>query len=196
MSNDIIYINGPSSAGKTTLARVLQDRLPEPYLYMSLDTLIALMPANVNDWTGERGAVGYSFQKALDHEGQEVYRVVAGPYGAKIFPAFRAMVLALARSGLKLIIDDIAFGEEQVRHWRDDLQDFAVLWIGVTASAETLIAREAARGDRLIGSARDQLARVHTGVRYDLFLDTTALSLDEVAARIVAHLATAAQHMQ
>jgi chloramphenicol 3-O phosphotransferase len=188
MANDIIYINGPSSAGKTTLALVLQDVLPEPYLYMSIDTLIGLMPPKTNDWTGERSAIGYSFQKAFDREGQEVYRVVAGEYGQKISPAFRAMVLALARSGIKLIIDDIAFGEEQVQPWREALHDFAVLWVGVTADAATLTAREVARGDRLVGSARDQLARVHTGVTYDLVIDTTALTNAEAATHIATHL--------
>ncbi len=186
-TNDIIYLNGPSSAGKTTLSRALQGRLPEPYLCLSIDTLIEMMPTRVNDWSGEGGAVGYSFQKVLDEGGQTTYRVVAGEYGAKISPAFRTMVLALARSGLRLIIDDIAFGEEPARLWRECLRDFATLWVGVTASAETLFAREAARGDRLIGSARDQLARVHRGVTYDLFIDTTALSIDEAVDRIVAH---------
>lgn len=190
-TNDIIYINGPSSAGKTTLSRALQGRLPELYLCLSSDTLIELMPTRVNDWSGERNAVGYSFQKILDEGGQTTYRVVAGEYGAKMSPAFRAMALALARSGLKLIIDDIAFGEEQVRRWRDCLRDFATLWVGVTASADTLFAREAARGDRLIGSARDQLARVHQGVTYDLFIDTTALTSEEAAEHIVAHLTAA-----
>ena len=193
-TNDIIYLNGPSSAGKTTLSRALQERLPEPYLYLSIDALIEMMPANVNDWSGERDAVGYSFQQVLDEGGRTAYRVVAGEYGAKISPAFRAMVLALARSGLKLIIDDIAFGEEPAQLWRECLRNFATLWVGVTASAETLFAREAARGDRLIGSARDQLARVHRGVAYDLFLDTTDLSINEAAERIGAQLSLTDPH--
>jgi chloramphenicol 3-O phosphotransferase len=190
-ANDIIYLNGPSSAGKTTLARALQERLPEPYLHLGSDTLIDLMPTKVNDWSGVGGAVGYSFQKVLDEDGQTTYRIVTGEYGAKMFPAFRAMALALARSGLKLIIDDIAFGAEPAQLWRECLRDFATLWVGVTAPAETLFAREAARGDRLIGSARDQLARVHRGVTYDLFIDTGALSIDEATERIVAYLAAA-----
>ncbi len=195
-ANDIIYLNGPSSAGKTTLSRALQERLPEPYLYLSIDTLIELMPPKVNDWSGEGSAIGYSFQKVLDEGGQTTYRVVTGEYGAKMSPAFRAMVLALARSGLKLIIDDIAFGVEPAQRWRECLRDFAVLWVGVTASAETLFAREAARGDRLIGSARDQLARVHRGVTYDIFIDTTALSIDEAIERIVAHLTVAGSYKE
>ena len=32
-----ILLNGTSSSGKTTLAKVLQQKLKEPYLYVSLD---------------------------------------------------------------------------------------------------------------------------------------------------------------
>lgn len=185
----IIYINGPSSAGKTQLALALQEALEEPFLYFSIDTLIGLMPERVNDWTGQRQAIGYSFQPTTDDAGNTIYRVVAGPYGRKVAPAFRALVVTLARADLSVIVDDIAFGEEQVRPWRDDLRDFVVHWIGVTASVETLEARERARGDRLIGSARDQAARVHTGVAYDLLLDTTATPTAEAVRRILDHLA-------
>ena len=70
-SNDIIYINVPSSAGKTTLSRALQERLPEPYLYMSIDTLIELMPPNVNDWTGERSAIAIASRKRATRQGRK-----------------------------------------------------------------------------------------------------------------------------
>ncbi len=113
-ANTIIYINGPSSAGKTQLALALQEALPEPYLYLSIDTLIGLMPAKVNDWTGQRTTIGYSFQPTTDDDGNVVYQVVAGPYGQQISRAFRAIVVTLAQSGFDPSIDDIAFGQEQV----------------------------------------------------------------------------------
>jgi chloramphenicol 3-O phosphotransferase len=188
MPSRIIYLNGPSSAGKTTIATALQERLPDPYLRVSLDALIDAMPAKVNDWTGHGPAPGYSFQATDDGSGHLVQRIVAGPYGKRIAPAFRAMAVALARSGLDLIIDDIAFGAEQVRPWRDCLRDFPTLWVGITASVATLVAREEARGDRLGGSARDQHARVHVGVDYDLLLDTTSLTIAEAVERIIAHM--------
>ncbi|HEY8599969.1 MAG TPA: AAA family ATPase [Thermomicrobiales bacterium] len=186
-TNTIIYINGPSSAGKTQLALALQETLPEPYLYLSIDTLIGLMPAKVNDWTGQRTTIGYSFQPTTDDDGNAIYRVVAGPYARQIPRAFRAIVVTLAQSGLNLIIDDIAFGREQVQQWRAALQGYAVLWIGVTAAVETLEARERARGDRMVGSARDQAARVHTGVTYNLLLDTTATTTIAAVGQILAH---------
>lgn len=188
MASRIIYLNGPSSAGKTTIALALQRQLTDPFLRLSLDNLIEAMPAHVNDWTGAGSAPGYSFQPLQAADGATIYRVVAGPYGQKIVPAFRAMVVALANSGLDLIIDDIAFGAAQVAPWREALRDFTTLWVGVTASAEVLTARERQRGDRLVGSARDQLARAHEGVTYDLMLDTTTIAPEAAAERIIAHL--------
>ena len=37
---DIILVNGPSSAGKTTLCRALQAAIPEPYLVAAFDDFI------------------------------------------------------------------------------------------------------------------------------------------------------------
>jgi chloramphenicol 3-O phosphotransferase len=37
----IIFLNGTSSAGKSTLAAALQKTLPEPYLYLALDDYLA-----------------------------------------------------------------------------------------------------------------------------------------------------------
>lgn len=37
---NIIFLNGVSSSGKTTLAKVLQDRLSEPFFLLSPDTLV------------------------------------------------------------------------------------------------------------------------------------------------------------
>jgi chloramphenicol 3-O phosphotransferase len=48
----IIYLNGPSSSGKTTIAKALQDSFYEPYLHVGIDKMIGFMPAKVNDWQG------------------------------------------------------------------------------------------------------------------------------------------------
>ncbi|GAA1551717.1 hypothetical protein GCM10009789_01840 [Kribbella sancticallisti] len=45
MTPSVIFLNGPSSAGKTTLGKALQDTLDEPYLLMGLDTCFAMVPA-------------------------------------------------------------------------------------------------------------------------------------------------------
>jgi chloramphenicol 3-O phosphotransferase len=39
----IIYLNGPSSSGKTTLAKALQDAFEEPFLHVGIDKIIDRM---------------------------------------------------------------------------------------------------------------------------------------------------------
>ena len=40
----IIILNGVSSVGKTTLAKALQDRLPQPYFHMDADVFCLMAP--------------------------------------------------------------------------------------------------------------------------------------------------------
>ena len=40
----IIFLNGVSSSGKTTPAKTLQARLPEPYYWLSVDTFMDMTP--------------------------------------------------------------------------------------------------------------------------------------------------------
>jgi chloramphenicol 3-O phosphotransferase len=43
----IIFLNGASSSGKSTLAKAMQEALPEPFLHVSSDHLVAsgMLPA-------------------------------------------------------------------------------------------------------------------------------------------------------
>ena len=43
-AGNIIFLNGSSSAGKTTLAIMLQQLLPEPYQHIALDQFRDGMP--------------------------------------------------------------------------------------------------------------------------------------------------------
>lgn len=40
----IIYLNGPSSSGKTTLAKALQHAFDDPFLHVGIDKIIGWMP--------------------------------------------------------------------------------------------------------------------------------------------------------
>ena len=49
----MIVLNGGSSAGKSSLARALQDTLPGPWLTLGVDTFIGTLPASM--LAGEEG---------------------------------------------------------------------------------------------------------------------------------------------
>lgn len=68
-SMQIIYINGPSSSGKTTLAQALQQELEVPFLHISIDRIIGMMPNKLNNWEGGPAPLGFSWKPAFDETG-------------------------------------------------------------------------------------------------------------------------------
>ncbi len=45
----VIFLNGVSSAGKTSIAEVLQRTLPEPYLHVQLDSFEGMLPERYDE---------------------------------------------------------------------------------------------------------------------------------------------------
>jgi len=192
----IIYLNGPSSSGKTTLAKALQDVFEEPFLHVGIDKIIGWMPEKVNDWTGKEASIGFSWKKSEDVSGNPIQELQIGPYARKIAKTFQEVVVTLAKMGHHLIIDDVSFGKKQVDEWRELLKDFAVLWVGVNAPLPVLEQREKERGNRIVGSARGQFHKVHAGTAYDLEIDTHHTALDENISKIKSLTASSANSDQ
>ena len=168
----IIYLNGPSSSGKTTFAKALQDSLEPLFLLVGIDKIIGWMPEKVNDWTGGEAPLGFSWKKGQDASGHLIHELQSGPFAKKIAKTFQDIILLLAQKGHSIIIDDVSFGQEQIDEWKKLLRDFHVLWIGVNAPLDVIEQREKERGNRMVGSARAQFHKVHENVTYDLEIDT------------------------
>ena len=162
----IILINGASSAGKSTLARSLQQQLPEPFLHWSFDHLResnALPMARIRngelDWARMRSAVFDGFHRSL--------------------PAF-------ARAGNNLIVDHII----EQGQWLADLvrllAPFDVFFVGVHCPLPELERRERQRGDRRPGEAGRDFHTVHRFTEYDLDIDATQSTEGNVARLIAA----------
>lgn len=183
-SYQIIYISGPSSSGKTTLARALQEEFDQPFLHIGIDKVIEMMPNKLNNWEGGSAPFGFSWKESVDETGHIIHQIQLGPFAEKISQTLKEMVLTLAKMGHYIIIDDVAFGSLDVDPWREVLQDFKVLWIGIHTPLELLEEREKLRGDRKIGSARAQHTKVHQGVVYDLEFDSGQQSLQEIVQTI------------
>jgi chloramphenicol 3-O phosphotransferase len=108
-----------------------------------------------------------------------------GEVGRRALDGMRHAVAALAARGNSLIVDDVMLeGEADI--YRRLLAGCDLRLVGLHAPLEVLEARERARGDREIGLARGQAGRVHRGVVYDLEVDTSQATPDEIAARICA----------
>ena len=180
MAIEVILLNGASSSGKTSLARALQRLLPSHYLTFGIDSLISAMPLQLD------GAP----------EGLMIYadgRVEVGPAFLALESAWRRGLAAMARSGIRLVLDEVLLGGgEEQRQWNEALEGLSVLWVGVHCDPDVIAAREAARGDRVVGMAALQVAYVHQGVAYDLEVDTSLASAEACAALIAERALAAA----
>lgn len=168
----IIFLNGVSSAGKTSIAKVLQQTLPDPYLHVQLDDFEGMLPDRYDE--GGPFAWQVLFPRALS--------------------GFHHSIAALATTGNNLIVDHVTVYREG---WHSSLIECAYLimpfrayLIGVHCSLVELQRREAARGDRYIGTATRQFDRVHRYGRYDLEVDTSDTPAEELAEKIRTHINT------
>jgi chloramphenicol 3-O phosphotransferase len=173
MAVQVIVLNGGSSSGKTGIARALQATLPQPWISLSVDDLVAALPPSLTD-----SGSGIAF-------GQQGEVVVGGGF-REIEAAWMAGLAAMARAGARVIFDDVflsgAASQERVRA---GLRGLDVLWVGVRCDPEIAARRELGRGDRVAGMAAAQATTVHEGVAYDIEIDTSdAGSLD--CARVIA----------
>ena len=127
---DVIYLNGASGSGKTMLATELQEQLDGYYLHIGIDTLIGMMPAKSNDWNTNEAKDGFSWKEVVLPNGEKGMRITLGEYGQQINETYREVVLTLLKSGNKVIIDDVANGNDEVTIWRQRFVGY-VFWFSV-----------------------------------------------------------------
>lgn len=180
----IIYLNGPSSSGKTTLEQALQQEFDIPFLHTGIDCIIGMMPNKLNNWEVGPATLGFSWKQSIDETGTAVHEIQTGPFGKKMVLALKEIVLALVGMGHHVIVDDVSFGKREVDEWKEALKDYNVLWVGIKAPLKALEARETNRGNRMHGSARAQYCIVHQDVDYDLEFDTSKDSLEAIVGTI------------
>jgi chloramphenicol 3-O-phosphotransferase len=157
----ILFLNGTSSAGKTSLARMFQKLWHEPTLYASNDAFIFMFPEHVLKDDKVR-------PKAL----------------WPLLSAFNRSLPNLAACGFPMVVDYVLETEEWVRECVEILTGYEVLFVGVKCSLDELERRERARGDRQIGFARWQYDRVHRYGTYDFEIDTHRLTPEQGATQL------------
>lgn len=174
MPGRVIHLNGTSSVGKTSLAAAIQAVAPDPWLAFSTDTMLAAVPPR---WLADG-----------EHEQEGIGRGVNGPVGEQFVAAMYAAVAAVARAGLDVVYEDVVLTQQSWSSSQDAWADLDVVRVGLRCSPEVLIHREQARGDRTPGAAIALDKLVHVAGTYDVELDTSSRSPEDLARRVLAAL--------
>ena len=171
MRPTIVLLIGTSSAGKSTLARRLQDALPEAYLLLGIDDVFRMVPER---WGGGLGgplsAVGFRYDRTSE---PGVVTIRYGAVGEAILKGMHRAVAAFAEAGNNLIVDEMLLDEPVLIDWTRQLGRFQPYLVQVTAAEAVLERRERQRHHGSVpGLARGHLL-VNSLRHRDLLIDTT-----------------------
>jgi len=189
----VIFLNGTSSAGKTTLAHAIQEASQQPYLLAGIDSFFAMVPEK---WGGGRAGPlsrdGFYYDESEpDHDGSPLTVIRYGDTGRRMLRAMHASIAALTVAGNNLIIDEMLLAPELLTDWLDALTGLDVLFVGVHCPLAVLENRERERGRRSrAGLARGHLRAAHDHGHYDLEVDTSAAQAAELAKAVLTHRET------
>ncbi len=193
----IVILNGPSRAGKTSIATAMQERFTDPWMNLGMDGhIIATPPAY-------RPGVGLRPQTAKNRieDPERVSLGVLEDLVPTLYAALYESIAAHARLGLNVVAD--VYHHDFYSKPRRILVDCArrlrglpVLFVGVRCPIDVIWERRQATwgqvrdavddGIRLAVELHQRAAEEH---RYDLELDTSIRTPEECAETICARLA-------
>lgn len=157
----ILFLNGSSSSGKSSLALKIQEISEEKYYHVQIDTFCKMV-----------------HEKFLNNDFENTINSVAS--------IMHNFILSLSKKGENIIVDTVF--ENHHENWLKEcvelLHDMPVTFVKVNCPLHELERRELERGDRNIGQAKYQLSNMDFNVIYDLEVNTYVNSMEE-CARII-----------
>lgn len=178
----VIFLNGTSSSGKTTLVKHLQEQMDKPYIHIGIDHFLFMLPSRYR-MDGAESHLGYYFKA---EEGR--ISITKGVYGNKMTSVKLATIRNLLSQGFNLIIDEVLFAYDDYLAYLKVLKDSKLYFIAVKPPQNIAVEREKARGDRMIGLARSLYEEVYRNKNHDLEIDTSHLSPADAAKTIVQYI--------
>lgn len=161
---NIIFLNGVSSAGKTTLSKTLQDKLSVTYYHICCDDFMNMSPK----------------QKMRDDFGKQLL-ITQG--------IMHETISLFCDKGHNVIVDDVVLDLPDCNDWLFEyvtmFQGYPVLFVRVDCPMPELQRREVERGDRHIGQAIWQTEHMDYSVVYDLVVNTHHNTTEECAGEII-----------
>ncbi|MCL1823339.1 MAG: chloramphenicol phosphotransferase CPT family protein [Oscillospiraceae bacterium] len=164
----VIFLNGVSSAGKTTLAKTLQSRLNEDYYWFNVDLFISCSSAN--PW--------------------EQDPMVSYRDGKNILMLYPDFIKRFSDSGINVIADaglmePRLLATEALKKCIQVLHEYPLLYVHVTCPLEELRRREKERGGISIGKSESMFVKLNPHELYDITVDTFKNSINECADIII-----------
>jgi len=185
----VIILNGPSTAGKSSIQKELQKIFPQPLLAMGIDSLfVKMIPEKYFSLNSNLNNILWT-TISQDHHANRVCTLHIGQDGEKIINGMHNTIIAYAQAGNHIVVDYINYDAS----WFTQLQSLLktidtiidLYVIKITAPLDVLERREKERNiPHIVGHVRSHYNNVHNNVYYDLEIDTAQFSSAECAQQI------------
>jgi len=191
----LIILNGGSSNGKSTTSKIIQDIMPEHFMYLGIDTFwCAMPPKQVNLLTTEPEYISYH---SFEENGLPYFEIVPGIELDKAMYGSYAAINAYLNAGVNIISDQIFWKQSWFDNCLNTLHEQHVFFVGMHVSDKEGSRREDQRRtsdktnlEKIVGIWPDgwhrNTARItHANKQYDFEIDNTLLSPSETAEAII-----------
>jgi chloramphenicol 3-O phosphotransferase len=190
-SGTVIVLNGPSAAGKTSIQKLLQERMTEPYMAMGIDSiLVGMLPSRYFLGQAEdRHQVLYA-ESSTSADGHPLFTLHFGPKGRRVMSGMHRAIAAFASAGNNIVVDYILYERAWLADLAAALAGVTAYFVGVRIPLASLEERERTRATSPVGHARSHYDEVHAHERYDLEVDTSRATPEACAGEIIEHIRT------
>tara|TARA_R110002072_G_scaffold7773_5_gene41552 strand:- start:31177 stop:31797 length:621 start_codon:yes stop_codon:yes gene_type:complete len=190
-SGKVIFLNGTSSAGKTSLAHALQAALVDPYVHVALDQFRDGLPDKFRGLNSPPGTTGYEGLNVVPvTSGDKPFTAIQfGTAGKQMLSGMRRAMAAMARAGNNIIIDDILLEPDFLQDYIKAFEGLDVIFVGVRCPLNVINAREKTRPGRFPGTAYGHFHACHAHGHYDIEVDSSAGTPQQCAEQVIKFMA-------
>lgn len=180
----LILLNGTTASGKTSISMLLPGILGEPYLTLSIDQFLSIIPEQIwQEWlwrpTDSNTSGLVKGTAASPRVNQAVNQVVN-----EVIADMHHTIVDLTNAGHAVIVEHMLLDPQWVHSLAASLGQAPALLVGVRCPVAVAEQRAAQWGEAYAQQVQAQFERVHAHGIYDLEVDTSLLSPDACAMQI------------
>lgn len=191
----VIILNGPSSAGKTSIQKAFQKKAKRHFLRVGIDTFFDALIEEPDLSTFHQdkkleqltptGELIRSIELTTDENKFPIVPLKIGPAGDRIIFGMHSAIAAYAEAGNNLIVDYILYNPAWTEDLKEKLKGEKTYFIKVHAPLEVIEQREKSRNTSPVGHARSHYNTVHKNMSYHLSIDSSIQTPEESASQIL-----------
>lgn len=170
----IVFLNGTSSSGKTSISKELLKISNHDFLYLSVDDFAKGITHSFVEMFPK-------FNEEIEENQNKANEILTNP----LVNLYYATIKYFALTGKRVIVDSVIESKYWMNECLELMKGLNVVFVGVQCPLDELERRELARGDRNSGLAKSQYDKVHSHGDYDMTVNTFDSSIHDCAMEIL-----------